>query len=156
MKTHRSQLQLHFLKWFLRMGVFSQIHFCSRTCTWNTCQTEWENGVSRLWCSLFQVCICRKVRCVFTLFLRQTVPKEEERSSKKEETLEMFAAVLRNWGPVLVKHPWSGKLPCESASLKAFSFCLTVPLKHQEISLQKPPFVFSESGDSLKAKNPGF
>lgn len=69
----------------------------------------------------------------------------------------MFATVLRNWGPVLVKHLWSGAVPCESASLKDFfSFCLTVPLKHQEISLQKPPFVLSESGEPLKAKNPGF
>lgn len=32
----------------LRTEAFSQIHFCSSTCTWNVCQTEWDNGVPPL------------------------------------------------------------------------------------------------------------
>lgn len=83
--------------------------------------------------------MCKKDRFVFALYLRQMVPKEAEGRCKKEETLEMFTAVLRNRGPVLVKDLWSGELPCESASLKDFSFCLSLPLKHEEMPVQKSP-----------------
>lgn len=70
--------------------------------------------------------------------------------------LEMFAAVLRNWGPVLVKHLWSGELPCESASLKDFPSAWLAHWNTRRYRFKSPPFVFSESGEPLKAKNPEF
>lgn len=71
--------------------------------------------------ALLDVCTWKKSQICFYIISKTNGPKRRRRKIKKEdETLETFAAVLRNWGPVLVKHLWSDELPCESASLKDF------------------------------------
>lgn len=81
----------------------------------------------------------QKSQICFYIISKTNGPKRRRRKIKKRRNTGNVCSSSEELGAVLVKHLWSGGLPCESASLKDFSFCLTVPLKHQEISLQNPP-----------------
>lgn len=48
----------------------------------------------------------------------------------------------KEWGPVLIKHLWSSRLRVDLQVKRDFFLRLAVPLKHQEILLQKAPLRF--------------
>lgn len=88
-----------------------------------------------------------KVKFAFTQYLRQMVPKEKKdwKCLQQELGSSFSQTPVKLWGSLWI------------CNFKGFLFfCSTVPLKHLERSLQKPPFVFSESREPLKEGTRGF